>query len=843
MQKGSKTMNSAQYKDFQEYIDAATVKYNTENWFRTRSDYYDEYISNELDDKMIFYEAFFGRGITCNPGALFRYLLNDGRFSDYTHVWSLENSEDNEITKARYANYDNVIFVESFSREYFKYLSRAKYLINNVTFQSYFIKKEGQVVINTWHGIPLKNLGYDIPDNDVSNCNTLRNFIMSDYIISPVPYTTENFRKAFKLEGIFQGNIVETGYPRTDSTVNFDKNELKRELDAFGIPYDESKKLILYAPTWKGHKYGAPDFVLGEYEKFLNLLYSKIDTEKYQILFKPHQIVYKKMVESGNIKKEYVPAGIDTNLLLGGTDILISDYSSIFFDFLVTGRPVLFYIPDLDEYKTSRGLYIHVDELPGPTTQSALQIAEWISKPEELDGIIDREKYQKTVDNYVCNDDGCVCKRIVDTVFFGNSEHCIELKNNKIKLLLHTDAILVNGISFSAFNLMNNIDTDKYDVTFFSQGDRNFAQSYINGLPETIRAYFKPGAQCANIEAMAKLEYCKENAIVELSSNNEMFPSELFKGEYKRCFGDAKFDIIADFTGYSSYFANVFFTNKECKKVIWMHNVMRCEYAKIVDGVQIFKNHLDCVYQLYPGFDKYISCSKTTMLENRKDLATEETYSRFSYAKNLIDYQRVYNGAESKEYATLDGEKYIYINDKTGGELLIPAPRKEDINFVTVGRLAEAKNHFNLIEAFKRFNDENPDSRLYIIGDGPLASKTARLISSLSLKGKVILVGSTDNPFAIMSACDCFILPSLFEGQPVVILEARTLGLPIIVSDFDTVADSIYENGQLVIKTDAHSIYEALVKFKNNEVPNEYKFDPVAYNREAMAEFEEAISI
>jgi len=835
-------MSSVAKKELQQYLDTAKVKYETDSSFRTRCDYYDEYISNDLDDKMIFYEAFFGRGITCNPGAIFHYLLNDERFQDYTHVWSLENSEDNEKTKARYAGYKNVVFVETFSREYFQYLSRAKYLINNVTFQNYVIKKEGQVILNTWHGIPLKSLGFDVPHGDVDACNMLRNFIMSDYILSPVPYTTENFRSAFKLEGIFQGEIVETGYPRTDSTVHFDKKALKKEFDTFGVPYDESKKLILYAPTWKGQRYANPEFAISEYESFLKLLYSEINTDEYQVLFKPHQIVYQKMVKNGIAKKEYVPAGIDTNLLLGGTDILISDYSSIFFDFLVTGRPILFFIPDLEEYKTNRGLYISVDDLPGPTTKSAVQIAKWLSKPEELESLIDRDKYRKAVDKFVCNDDGNVCKRVVDTVFFGDKTHCLKLTNNKIKLLLHTDSILVNGISFSAFNLLNNIDTDKYDVTFFSQGDKQFAQSYIDGLPKNVRAYFKPGPHCANVEATAKLAYCKENAIVELSKN-DVFPAEFYRSEYKRCFGDAKFDVIADFSGFSSYYANLFYTNKECKKVIWMHNVMRCEYERVTNGVQVFKQHLDCIFQLYPGFDKYVSCSKTTMLENRKDLATDETYDRFSYAKNLIDYQRVYRGAAEKEYVTLDGKRYIYLNDKTKGELLIPAPEKENINFVTVGRLAEAKNHFSLIEAFARFQKETPNSRLYIIGDGPLAKQTTQLITKLSLKNKVVLVGNTNNPFAIMADCDCFILPSFYEGQPVVLLEARTLGLPIIVSDFDTVADSVYENGQLVIKTDVDSICEALFKFKNGEVPTEYTFDPAVYNKEAMTEFEEAIRI
>lgn len=101
--------------------------------YRKRAAYYKEYKSCTVDDKMIMYEAFFGRAITCNPGALFNYIFNDERFADYTHIWSIENSEFRDIIVEKYKSYDNVIFVEPGTKDYFKYLSTAKYLINNVT--------------------------------------------------------------------------------------------------------------------------------------------------------------------------------------------------------------------------------------------------------------------------------------------------------------------------------------------------------------------------------------------------------------------------------------------------------------------------------------------------------------------------------------------------------------------------------------------------------------------------------------------------------------------------------------------------------------------------------------
>lgn len=821
------------------YIEDKELLYNTNKNYRLRSDYYDSYISCEIKEKTIMYEAFFGRGITCNPGELFKFLLNDSRFSDWEHIWSLEESEFRDDIIAQYSQYDNVKFVVPFTKEYFDALSSAKYLINNSTWQNYFSKKEGQVVVNTWHGIPLKSMAYDAATSDNRPDNTVRNFLFSDYVISPVEFTTDNFKTAFKLDGIFEGKIIEAGYPRIDATFNSSRQNLKKELEKYGVEYDDNKKLILYAPTWKGNNFSSPDITIGEYDKILDTINSHIDTDEYQVLFKPHQIVYKTMVQNGVVKKEYIPAQINTNVLLGATDVLISDYSSIFFDFLVTGRPIYFYVPDLEEYKTSRGLYFSIENLPGPVTKDIIELAQWLENIDNYKQLFDYANYENAVKKFVSNDDGNACKRVVDAVFFGDDSNCKTLKTNKKKLLIHMDMILLNGISFSLFNLINNLDTNKYDVTFFSNGSMDIAAPYLKGFPKDIRVLLRNGANPVNPETDARKVYCIDKAIIQ-EDNNPIFPTEFYQMEYNRCFGDAKFDCIINFSGFSAFYANMYYSRKSCRQLIWMHSVMQSEYKRVSDGKFVFKEKLNCIYKLYKYLDKYVSCSKTTMLENRRDLATDETYHRFTYAKNLINAQRVLDGRDNKSIVEFNGREYIYVSDKES-ETIIPKPNNSGLCFVTVGRLAYGKNHDLLIKAFAKFSNDNPDAMLYIIGDGPLKSQLRKLISSLKLTDKVILTGNLTNPFAVMDNCDCFILPSTYEGQPMVILEARILGLPIIVSNFATVKDSMYENGQLVIGMETEDIYEALVKFKNGQVPNEFKFDYKRYNEEAIAEFESCL--
>lgn len=829
-------------KELTPYITEAQRLYNSSKAFATRADYYNARKNNTIDDKMILYEAFYGRGITCNPGALFRYLVKDSRFSDFTHVIVLEESDLREKIMAEFEGNDKVKFVVPFTQEYFVYLSKAKYLINNSTWQYYFAKKPGQVIVNTWHGIPLKNLGYDVPDGNIHVANVIRNMLMTDYLISPVEFTTDNFRHAFKLEGIFPGKIIETGYPRIDNTLHPDRDLIERELKVAGVNYDKTKKLILYAPTWRGVKFSTPDVEIDKYNKFIETIYKHVDKNEYQVLFKPHQIVYKSLAEKGLLQDNYVPATVNTNALLGITDILISDYSSIFFDFLVTDKPLIFYVPDLEFYEKERGLYFPVENLPGPVSDDLEQIARWCGDIENYSTFFDFSKYAYVKEKYTKNDDGNVCERVVNAVFFGDESNTISLKNNKIKILFHTDCIKVNGISYSVLNLMNHLDYDKYDITFFAIGANN-AKNYVNDINPNVRVLCRVSPKVVDIEDEAKTMYCIDNAITE-EENPELYPSDFYNCEFKRSFGDVKFDYLINFSGFNAFWTNIYLSQKDTKKIIWMHSVIMKEYNRCVNGKYIFKREMDNIFKAYKHYDKYVSCSYTTMLENKKDLSTPENEDRFAYANNLISIERTIPGCINMEPCTFENKNVLAFSTSVDSNkiFLVPKPDKNNINFVTVGRLSPEKNHENLIKGFARLYKENENVRLYIIGNGPLCNDTRNLIRKLGLTGKVILTGNLNDPFTFMRYCDCFILSSFYEGQSMVLQEARAVNLAIIATKFPAVKDSIKPDGQLIIEFEEENMYEGMKAFTEGKVPNKFKFDLDEFNKQAIDQFEACLN-
>ena len=200
---------------------------------RRRTKYARYYKHCKVNPNIIVYDSYFGRGLVCNPYAIFLELVNNEEFADYTHVWILEDLCDNEIPLIPYRDNKNVLIIQRHSDAHLKYLASAGYIFANVSLPFYYCKKPGQVYINTWHGTPIKSLGYDIPGAAVNISNVLRNFLSTDYLISGSPFLTSVYKNQYKLDGIFEGTIIEEGYPRNDSFYRSNREEIISKLTKF----------------------------------------------------------------------------------------------------------------------------------------------------------------------------------------------------------------------------------------------------------------------------------------------------------------------------------------------------------------------------------------------------------------------------------------------------------------------------------------------------------------------------------------------------------------------------------------------------------------------------------
>ncbi|MDD4199953.1 MAG: CDP-glycerol glycerophosphotransferase family protein [Eubacteriales bacterium] len=368
----------------------------------------------KVDNKLVLFETFMGRQYGCNPKAIYEYMISDNRFDDFRFVWALRETEKAEnIPELQRAE-----TVEIKSQKYFETCAQAGYIVTNSNLDNRIIKKEGQVFLQTWHGTPLKKLRCDIEAESGNANNSLEEIkyrndvdvVRYDYFISPSAYCTEKFTSAFNLKNLNRENIIiETGYPRNDILFNYEASRPAEIRKKLGIP--EDKKVIMYAPTFRDNKHDGAGYVYDTHIDFDRLRRELSD--EYVILFRAHYFVANQFDFEKFRGFVYDMSYLDdiTELYLI-TDLLITDYSSVFFDFANLKKPMIFYMYDLEEYANEiRGFYFDIDEIPGPKVKTEDEL---INEIRNTSLWSPDEKYRKFNEKFNYLDDGNASRRVVD---------------------------------------------------------------------------------------------------------------------------------------------------------------------------------------------------------------------------------------------------------------------------------------------------------------------------------------------------------------------------------------------------------------------------------------------
>lgn len=365
--------------------------------FFDRLRYLPFYLTVKTDEKMILFEAYMGRQYSCSPKAIYLQMLGDKAFDGYTFVWAFKNLDDFAFLKKN----KNTLLIKSGGREYFKYFAKAKYWVVNSRINEAIVKKSSQVYVQCWHGTPLKRLGYDIDAKNGNAMNSVKDIRYKHrvdskrytYMISPSAFCSEKFASAFNLKD--KSIIKEIGYPRNDYLYTYTQKDVDRIKKELNIPPD--KKVILYAPTWRDNQHDpAKGYTYTLHIDFDYL--RKMLGDEYVILFRSHYFIANYIDLS---KYEGFVFNVsqynDINELYVISDLLVTDYSSVFFDYANLKRPMLFYMYDFKEYKNEmRDFYIDISELPGPITETEKELAQEILNLDTY-----REKYgKKYIDFY-----------------------------------------------------------------------------------------------------------------------------------------------------------------------------------------------------------------------------------------------------------------------------------------------------------------------------------------------------------------------------------------------------------------------------------------------------------
>ncbi len=335
------------------------------------------YNKEEINDKLVVFESYMGRQYSCSPKSLYKAMLEDDKYKGFIKVWAFKNPEEHKDLLKN----DNTIIVKYKGKEYYKYYSIAKYWVTNSRIPNEIKKRSDQIYIQCWHGTPLKKLGLDIENytgTKISTKDLHHNYRVDaqryNYLLSPSNFFKEKITSAFGLKEIGKENIfIEKGYPRNDFLYEFTEDDSNKIKESLNIPRD--KKIILYAPTWRENQHEPG--VGYTYDLGLNFdLLQKELKDEYVILFRAHYFIsnafdFKKY--NGFIIN--VSNYDDINDLYIISDMLITDYSSVFFDYANLSRPIIFYMYDFEEYKNKmRDFYLSIEDLPGPIVKDEVNL-------------------------------------------------------------------------------------------------------------------------------------------------------------------------------------------------------------------------------------------------------------------------------------------------------------------------------------------------------------------------------------------------------------------------------------------------------------------------------------
>ncbi|WP_107418160.1 bifunctional glycosyltransferase/CDP-glycerol:glycerophosphate glycerophosphotransferase, partial [Streptomyces albidoflavus] len=351
----------------------------------------------------VLYSSFDGRQYSDSPRAVHEELA--ARDTSLTHLWTVR---DQQVDLP-----PGLTPVALWSAEWYEALARSRHIVTNTQLPEWFERAEGQYVVQTWHGTPLKRIGRDLAGSPAADPHYIaalpHRSAQWSLLVSPNRFSTPILRHAFG----YTGPVLESGYPRNDLLDAHGRAErAARVRRRLAIP--EDRTVVLYAPTWRedrpkrGGRYGL-DLPLDPARAAAEL------GDGHVLLVRRHYLVGGSVPGGDNVRD--VSRYPDVAELLLISDVLVTDYSSLMFDFAQTGRPMLFHTWDLDHYRdTLRGFYFDFESsAPGPLLTHAEEVVEALRDPKAATAG-HREAYDAFRARFCDLDDGTAAARVADIV-------------------------------------------------------------------------------------------------------------------------------------------------------------------------------------------------------------------------------------------------------------------------------------------------------------------------------------------------------------------------------------------------------------------------------------------
>lgn len=510
-------------------------KFRNLNECKTNSAIYDAYYNSAIEDDMVYIESRNGFDFT---GNLFRIVeeLSTGKYGNfriYVYAESHVNAKIEEYGKNYGLNIHEVINSNDKACEI---MHKAKYVFTDSGIRNKYVKKQGQIFINTWHGTILKLMGIDNSHERLTMGIIQRSLLFSDYLIFPSDYLKDRLLKSFMLEDVYPGKILLEGYPR--NSVFLDESRSMEFRLKFGL---ENHEIFIYMPTFKGLVDNRKDEKQKvEVSEFLKEIDESLNDN--QVLFaKLHPYNTQKIEFDRFTHIRPFPKGFEIYDIVNMADCLITDYSSVFFDFANTRRKIIIFNYDEEEYLSDRGFYFPLSDLPFPKVQTVSDLINEMNSPKDYDDAQFVEKFcqyeRPDAVEYIC-----------DTIFNGKDSCRFEsVDNGRPNVLLFAGDFTDNDCIDNMLEYIESINPERYNVfvTFCSwkENIRQNHESVFNRIPEGVGVL--PFANNLFPTIKEKLDYNKLYKGSEEYYNDSM--KSFFKRTFDLQFGDLDFEYIVSF--------------------------------------------------------------------------------------------------------------------------------------------------------------------------------------------------------------------------------------------------------------------------------------------------------
>ncbi|MDE7300361.1 MAG: glycosyltransferase, partial [Lachnospiraceae bacterium] len=395
--------------------------------------------------------------------------------------------------------------------------------------------------------------------------------------------------------------------------------------------------------------------------------------------------------------------------------------------------------------------------------------------------------------------------------------------NGKENVVIYCANLGRNGITTSLINIINLVDRERVNYYF------TFAQSTFRKTPERLESapkFVDLLPMSGNTTEKTWTETLAFKLYFSLNIETGWVARKLktlFSREYEKRFGMIRIDKFIHFTGYSPYLT-MLFLQSPAKKAIFVH-------SDIYDEVKEKGNqHMLTLRHAFGEYERVVAVSQTAKASMQKIVNREE-------GVKIIENAHFYQGVleKAKQEFAVDPETRITMELEDFQRMLKDPSLKR---FITIGRFSEEKDHRKLLTAFECYAKTHPDVVLIIIGGyGPLYRDTVDYAASLECADRVVIVKAISNPFTILRECDLFLLSSNRDALGLVLLEADTLGIPVVSTDIPGPGDFMRRYQGFLVENSVEGLVSGMEAFERGEIkPLNISFEE--YNRDIVERFE-----